>query len=109
MLVNASSVVAEIYLPCTSANSMRKAAVRALRVSLREELRLEGLGDVQVCTVFPARIDTPFCRHAANYTGCATRPAISTSPAPFRPPREFLVAGPDIAGPSNGGPPEQSY
>lgn len=81
VLVNVSSVVAEISLPYTSAYSMSKAAVRALGVSLREELRLEGLGDVQVCTVLPASIDTPFCRHAANYTGRAARPVAPVSDA----------------------------
>ena len=81
VLINISSVVAEIPLPYTSAYSMSKAAVRALGVSLRQELRLEGLGHVHVCTVVPASIDTPFCRHAANYTGRAARPVAPVSDA----------------------------
>ncbi|GAA1754751.1 SDR family oxidoreductase [Kocuria aegyptia] len=79
VLVNVSSVVAEIAQPYTSAYSMSKAAVRALGVSLRAELSLDGLDDVNVCTVLPASIDTPFFRHAANYTGRAVEPMVPVS------------------------------
>jgi hypothetical protein len=53
---------------------MSKAAVRALGVSLRSELRLEGMKDVHVCTLLPATIDTPFFQHAANYSGRRVQP-----------------------------------
>ena len=43
--------------------------MRALSVSIRSELRLDGIRKVKVCTVLPAAIDTPFFQHAANYTG----------------------------------------
>lgn len=69
VLINVSSVVGEVPQPYTAAYSMAKAAVRALSVSLRSELRLEGITGVSVCTVMPAAIDTPFFQHAANYTG----------------------------------------
>jgi short-subunit dehydrogenase len=69
VLINVSSVVGEISQPYTAAYSMAKAAVRALSVSLRLELRLDGITGVSVCTVMPAAIDTPFFQHAANYTG----------------------------------------
>lgn len=69
VLINVSSVVGEVAQPYTAAYSMSKAAVRALSVSLRSELSLDGMTGVKVCTVLPATIDTPFFQHAANYTG----------------------------------------
>jgi short-subunit dehydrogenase len=69
VLVNVSSIVGEISQPYTAAYSMSKAAVRSLGVSLRSELRLDGVTGVKVCTILPAAIDTPFFQHAANYTG----------------------------------------
>jgi short-subunit dehydrogenase len=69
VIINVSSVVGEIAQPYTSAYSMSKAAIRALGVSLRSELRLTDRKKIKVCTVLPATIDTPFFQHAANYTG----------------------------------------
>jgi short-subunit dehydrogenase len=69
VLVNVASIVGEVSQPYTAAYSMSKAAVRALSVSIRSELQLDGIRKVKVCTVLPAAIDTPFFQHAANYTG----------------------------------------
>jgi short-subunit dehydrogenase len=69
VLVNVASIVGEIPQPYTSAYSVSKAAVRALGVSLRSELKLDGKKHIHVCTVLPPTIDTPFFDHAANYTG----------------------------------------
>ena len=69
VLINVASIVGEVAQPYTAAYSMSKAAVRALGVSLRSELRLDGITGVKVCTILPAAIDTPFFQHAANYTG----------------------------------------
>jgi short-subunit dehydrogenase len=69
VLVNVASVLGEVAQPYTAPYGMSKAAVRALGVSLRSELALQGLKRVKVVTVSPATIDTPFFRHAANYTG----------------------------------------
>ncbi|WP_104117406.1 SDR family oxidoreductase [Arthrobacter sp. B1805] len=69
VLVNVASIVGEIPQPYTSAYSMSKAAVRALGVSLRSELKLDRKKRIHVCTVLPPTIDTPFFNHAANYTG----------------------------------------
>ena len=55
--------------PYTHAYSMSKAAVRHLSGSLRQELLLDGVEGVKVCTVMPATIDTPLFGYAANYTG----------------------------------------
>jgi NAD(P)-dependent dehydrogenase (short-subunit alcohol dehydrogenase family) len=69
VIVNVSSIVGVVPQPYTSAYSMSKAAVRALGVSIRSELRLAGEVGIRVATVMPATIDTPFFSHAANYTG----------------------------------------
>lgn len=69
VLVNVSSVVGEVPQPYTPAYSMAKAAVRALSVSLRSELWLDGARDIHVVTVMPAAYDTPFFEQAANYSG----------------------------------------
>ena len=69
VLVNVASVVGEIPQPYTAAYGMSKAAVRALGVSLRQELALQGQSRIKVSTVLPSTVDTPAFRHAANYTG----------------------------------------
>lgn len=69
VIINVASIVAEVSQPYTAAYSMSKAAVRALGVSLRSELLLDGATGVRVCTILPAAVDTPFFQHAANYTG----------------------------------------
>jgi short-subunit dehydrogenase len=69
ILVNVASIVGEVPLPYSAAYSISKAANRALSVSLRSELARDGVSGVQVCTVLPATIDTPFYQHAANYSG----------------------------------------
>jgi short-subunit dehydrogenase len=69
ILINVSSIVAETPLPYSAAYSISKAAVRALSISLRSELAREGVTGVNVCTVLPATIDTPFYQNAANFTG----------------------------------------
>ncbi len=69
VLINVSSIVGEIPPPYASPYAMSKAAVRSLSASLRQELWLQGHKKVRVCTVLPSTIDTPFFRHAANYSG----------------------------------------
>jgi short-subunit dehydrogenase len=69
VLINVASIVAETPVPYSAPYAMSKAAVRALSISLRSELAREGVTGVDVCTVLPATIDTPFYQHAANYTG----------------------------------------
>ncbi|GAA4282909.1 SDR family oxidoreductase [Brevibacterium daeguense] len=74
VLINVASMAGIIPQPYTSAYSMSKAAVRALGVSLRSELRLARVKDIHVVTVSPGAVDTPFFDHVANYTGQDTRP-----------------------------------
>jgi NAD(P)-dependent dehydrogenase (short-subunit alcohol dehydrogenase family) len=74
-IVNVSSIVGVVPQPYTHAYSMTKAAIKALSGSLRQELMLEGgkSRNINVMSVLPATIDTPFFQHAANYTGRETR------------------------------------
>ena len=73
VLVNVASALGEVPQPYTAAYGMSKAAVRALGVSLRQELALQRAKRVRVATVLPPTVDTPFFSHAANYTGRALR------------------------------------
>lgn len=75
VLVNVSSIVGEVPQPYASAYAVTKAGIKALSASLRQELMLEGGSSrrVHVVSVLPATIDTPFFRHAANYTGRAVK------------------------------------
>jgi short-subunit dehydrogenase len=74
MLINVSSVEGVIPQPYGTAYAISKAAERALAVSLRSELLLEGATGIRVCTVLPAAVDTPIYQQAANYTGHKVRP-----------------------------------
>jgi NAD(P)-dependent dehydrogenase (short-subunit alcohol dehydrogenase family) len=74
VLINIASIVATVPQPYTSAYVIAKHAVRALGMSLRQELSLDGAKDIHVCTVMPASIDTPLFQHAANYTGRTVKP-----------------------------------
>ena len=50
-----------------------KAAITALGAALNQELRLAGADRIKIVTVEPWGVDTPSYKHAANYTGRATR------------------------------------
>lgn len=73
VLVNVSSVVGVVAQPYTAAYGMSKFAIRALSTSMRQELWLDGVRGVDVCTVLPGAIDTPLFQQAANYTGRRAR------------------------------------
>lgn len=81
VLVNVASIASKLPQPYTSAYVASKHAVRALSMSLRQELALDGADGIHVVTVMPASIDTPLFRHAANYTGRAIRPMTPMYPA----------------------------
>ncbi|MFI0792239.1 SDR family oxidoreductase [Micromonospora rubida] len=81
VLVNNVSVLAEVAMPYQSAYNATKHGIRGLADTVRQELRVTGRGNISVCTVLPASIDTPFFRHAANHTGRELVP-----PPPVYPP-----------------------
>ncbi|MEW5854402.1 MAG: SDR family oxidoreductase [Myxococcota bacterium] len=104
VLVNVSSVVGKIGQPWASAYVISKHGVRVLGDCLRQELLLQGLNDIHVCTVLPAAVDTPFFAHAANYLDHEVKPMAPVY-APERvaskivevlrsPRRETFVGGP---------------
>lgn len=68
-LINVSSVFGKIPAPYYASYTAAKYGVVGFGASLREELRQEGIDQIQVCTVLPMATDTPFFDHAANYTG----------------------------------------
>jgi short-subunit dehydrogenase len=69
VLVNVGSVVSRVSQPYVGAYTVSKHGVRALGMVLRQELLIDGVRGVHVCTVMPGTIDTPLFHHAANYTG----------------------------------------
>ncbi|MCX5067414.1 SDR family oxidoreductase [Micromonospora lupini] len=81
VLVNNASVLAEVAMPYQSAYNAAKHGIRGLSDTVRQELRVTGRGQISVCTVLPATIDTPFFRHAANHSGRELVP-----PPPVYPP-----------------------
>lgn len=81
VLVNNASVLAEVAMPYQSAYNATKHGIRGLADTVRQELRVTGRGQISVCTVLPATIDTPFFRHAANHSGRELLP-----PPPVYPP-----------------------
>ncbi|MFI6267089.1 SDR family oxidoreductase [Micromonospora sp. NPDC051006] len=81
VVVNNASVLAEVAMPYQSAYNATKHAIRGLADTVRQELRVTGRGDISICTVLPATIDTPFFRHTANHTGRELVP-----PPPIYPP-----------------------
>ncbi|SCL39678.1 Short-chain dehydrogenase [Micromonospora rhizosphaerae] len=75
VLVNNASVLAEVAMPYQSAYNATKHGIRGLADTVRQELRVTGRGNISICTVLPASIDTPFFRHVANHTGREMTPA----------------------------------
>jgi short-subunit dehydrogenase len=73
VVVNVASILGEVPQPYTAAYCLSKAAVRALSVSVRSELALDGLTGIEVATVLPPTIDTPLFDQVANYSGRAVR------------------------------------
>lgn len=68
-LINMGSVDSEVPLAYHAAYAASKAGVRSLSLALNQELRIDGHKHIKVVTIEPWAADTPFWRHAANYTG----------------------------------------
>lgn len=74
VLINIGSLNSKLPTPYFSAYTASKHAVAGLGGSLRQELMLEGLDQIFVCTVMPQGVDTPLFQHSANYSGRALKP-----------------------------------
>jgi short-subunit dehydrogenase len=80
-IINIGSVDSEVPLAYQSTYAATKAAVLSLGRSINEELRLAGQNEkIQIGTIMPWAVDTPWWTHAANYTGHAPRMAAMDDP-----------------------------
>ena len=69
VLINMGSVDSETPHAYQAAYSSSKAGIRSMDLALSQELRLNKFKKIKVVTIEPWAVDTPFWRHAANYTG----------------------------------------
>jgi short-subunit dehydrogenase len=79
-LVNIGSIDSEVPLAYQGSYSASKAGVLSLGRVLNEEIRLNHLTGIKVATVMPWAADTPWWRHAANYSGGTPRMAAMDDP-----------------------------
>jgi short-subunit dehydrogenase len=79
-LVNIGSIDSEVPLAYQGSYSASKAGVLSLGRVLNEEIRLSGNKRIKVATVMPWAADTPWWRHAANYSGGTPRMAAMDGP-----------------------------
>lgn len=80
VLVNMGSVDSETPHAYQAAYSASKAGIRSMSLALGQELRLNGLKKIKVVVIEPWAVDTPFWRHAANYTGVEQKFALMDEP-----------------------------
>jgi NAD(P)-dependent dehydrogenase (short-subunit alcohol dehydrogenase family) len=71
VLINLSSIAGAVPTPLQSAYVAAKFAVRGFSDTLWQELR--GDPDIDVCTILPGPVDTPFWRNLANFSGRRVR------------------------------------
>ena len=69
ILINVASVIGKVPAPFFASYAAAKHGVVGLSAALRQELDVDKVKDIRVCTVYPASMDTPFFEHAADYTG----------------------------------------
>jgi short-subunit dehydrogenase len=101
-LIGVSSVVGVRAVPLLASYSASKWALRGFYDALRMELRRERTG-VEVTTILPSSVDTPFFLHARSRLGTRPRPippvydpdvvAAAIVRAAKRPTREVVVGG----------------
>lgn len=72
VLINTNSLGGWVPAPYAAAYTASKFGLRGFSDALQGELR--RWPGIHVCDIFPAFIDTPGIRHAANYTGKEVRP-----------------------------------
>ena len=80
-LINIGSIDSENPLALQNTYAATKAAVLSLSRSLNQELRLAGEERINVGTIMPWAVDTPWWYHAANYTGHQPRMTAMDDPA----------------------------
>jgi short-subunit dehydrogenase len=99
-LINMGSIESINPLAYHASYSATKAGVLNLSKTIGQELRLAGYDRIKVVTIEPWAVDTPFWRHAANYSGGTPRMAAMDPPskvvnavirASIRPRRELSV------------------
>ena len=80
-LINLGSVESEVPLAYHAVYASTKGAIRNLDEALNQELRLNGHKNIEVVTIEPWAVDTPFWGHAANYSGGTARMAAMDPPS----------------------------
>jgi short-subunit dehydrogenase len=80
VLINMGSVDSETPHAYQAIYSSSKAAIRSMDLALSQELRLNKYKKIKVVTIEPWAVDTPFWRHAANYTGVEQKFALMDEP-----------------------------
>ena len=99
-LINMGSIESINPLAYHASYSATKAGVLNLSKIINHELRLAGYKNIKVVTIEPWAVDTPFWRHAANYSGGTARMAAMDPPekvvnavvrVSIRPRRELAV------------------
>ncbi|MBO2008354.1 SDR family NAD(P)-dependent oxidoreductase [Siccationidurans soli] len=80
-LMNLGSVESHVPLAYHAVYAATKGAVRNLDQALHHELRLQGYKNIEVVTIEPWAVDSPFWGHAANYSGGTPRMAAMDPPA----------------------------
>ncbi|MFC3199708.1 SDR family NAD(P)-dependent oxidoreductase [Parapedobacter deserti] len=79
-LINMGSVESDSPIAYHAAYAATKAGVLNLGQAINQELRLNGHKNIKVVTIKPWATDTPFWRHAANYSGGTPRMAAMDPP-----------------------------
>ncbi|WP_207421021.1 SDR family NAD(P)-dependent oxidoreductase [Desertivirga brevis] len=79
-LINMGSIESENPLAYHASYAASKGGILNLGQAINQELRLDGQKKIKVVTVEPWAVDTPFWRHAANYSGGTPRMAAMDSP-----------------------------
>jgi len=79
-LINMGSVDSETPLAYQASYAASKAGIRSLSLALGQELRLNGYSKIKVVTIEPWAVDTPWWRHAANYSGVSPKMALMDEP-----------------------------
>jgi short-subunit dehydrogenase len=80
-LMNLGSVESHVPLAYHAVYASTKGAIRNLDQALNHELRLQGYKNIEVVTIEPWAVDTPFWGHSANYSGGTPRMAAMDPPS----------------------------